>query len=131
VRGTSRDIVSADHFNVRRKIMNETFDLVARLVIFDFVLFKIYRGISESRAKGDRRIFYPASVVLIGLLGNTAPLVCSVHMALAPVTVGGIALVVLLMSDGKSPNPFMASNLSTNSTLASGTPDAGHQSRHP
>ena len=111
--------------------MNETFKLAAELIFFDSALFVIYRRIRYSHSKGDGRLFYPAAVALIGFLINAAPFVCSVHMAVAPVTVGGIALIGLTVSDSERMSPRIAPNQSTDPTLASGTPPAGQESRHP
>jgi hypothetical protein len=73
--------------------------VVAELILIDGAIFALFRRLRRARAEGSRRLFLALTVALMGLLVHAAPFVCSADVAIAPITLGGLALVQLAMSD--------------------------------
>ena len=79
--------------------MNIHFQIVAELAAIDFVILVLIRRVRRARATGDKRLFLPAAIAFAGFLVNAAPLICSPEIAVAPITMGGLALLLLSTSD--------------------------------
>jgi hypothetical protein len=101
------------------------------LLSFDFIVGSLLlRYIWLSRGVAPKRMF-PFSWAAIIVLVNLAGLFCDAGIMRFIAEFGGISLVVLLLPAIENGQKPTAPNQSTDPTLASGTPGAGHQSRHP